>query len=297
MIRALVTGATGFTGRYVTPLLSARGFDVHGLSSWDGDIRDAAWLRDIVAAIRPHYVVHLAGTPNLPDSQAEVAYSINVQGALNLLEACGRLEERPRKIILASSCYVYGDTGAQPADEDAPLEASGAYGKSKREMERMVAMWQGRLSTMIVRPFNYTGIGHSDQFLVPKLVRLFQQRGTDASFVEPNVIRDYSDVRWVAKVYVDLLDRPECGISVNVCSGIGVPLPTLVGVLEELTGHRVAAKPKPVDGMPKAALVGVPTRLLSMVGTPSPFSLAQTLQWMLGGPAEAKNSSGNSERH
>jgi len=278
VIRALVTGATGFTGRYVTPLLEGLGFEVHGLSRKDCDIRDAAAVRATVAAINPHYVLHLAGTSNFPDSHADAMYSINVQGTVNLLEACARLAERPRKVILVSSCYVYGGTGSKPADENSALESTGAYGKSKREMEHAAAGWYERLPILIVRPFNYTGVGHGEQFFVPKLVRVFRQRGTDASFVQPNVIRDYSDVRWVAKTYVDLLARPESSTVVNICSGVGIPLGKLVSILEQLTGHRVTGRPKALDGI---SLVGSPARLLTMLGTPSPFSMEDTLRWML----------------
>jgi nucleoside-diphosphate-sugar epimerase len=280
-MRVLVTGATGFTARYVIPLLRDRGYDVHGLSSNDCDIRDSSALRDAVAERKPNYVVHLAGTPNLPDSEAEKVFSVNVDGTVNLLKACEGLAERPRKIILVSSSFVYGDTGVAPASEDAPLESSGAYGKSKREMERAAAHWFGRIPILVVRPFNYTGIGHGAQFLVPKLVRLFHERGADASFVDANVVRDYSDVRWVAGVYAHLLERPECGMAVNICSGVATSLPSLVGLLEEVTGHRVAKRPQPGKSMRKTALVGQPKRLFGMLARPSPYSVRDTLSWMV----------------
>jgi len=279
--RALVTGATGFTGRYVVPSLEARGFDVHGLSSADCDIRDAAAVRNAIRELAPDYVVHLAGTPNLPDSQADIAHSVNVDGTLNLLEACAGLDARPKKILLSSSSFVYGDTGTTPAGEDAPIAPTGEYGKSKRDMERAAARWFGRLPIVIVRPFNYTGVGHGERFLVPKLVRVFRERGADVSFVDPNAVRDYSDVRWVANVYADLLERSDAGMTVNVCSGIGTPLPALVELLENLTGHSVARGPRPPDAARKSALVGTPKKLLSLIGKPSPYSLADTLRWML----------------
>jgi nucleoside-diphosphate-sugar epimerase len=224
--------------------------------------------------------VHLAGTSNLPDSEHDTVFSVNVQGTVNLLEACERLAERPRKIILASSSYVYGDTGLAPASEDAPLRPRGAYGKSKCEMERAAARWFDRMPVLLVRPFNYTGVGHGRRFLVPKIVRAFRERAEDVSFVDPNSTRDYSDVGWVASVYVDLLKRQESGLAINVCSGVGTSLPSLVALLEELTGHSPSARPGQASGR-KTALVGNPTLLLSLLGKPSPHSLVDTLRWML----------------
>jgi GDP-6-deoxy-D-talose 4-dehydrogenase len=279
--RVLVTGATGFTGAYLVSFLKKRGLDVRGLSSADIDIRDSSAVRDAVARNTAEYVVHLAGTPNLPDSDADRAFSVNVQGTVNLLEACERWCITPRKILLASSSFVYGDTGTSPAGEDALLAPTGAYGKSKLEMERAAARWFGSLPIVIVRPFNYTGIGHGERFLVPKLVRAFRDRVVDTSFVDPNAVRDYSDVRWVASVYADLLERSDAGMTVNVCSGVGTPLPELVELLEKLTGHSVAKRPGVADAKRRTALVGAPQRLLSLVGKSSPYSLSDTLRWML----------------
>jgi GDP-6-deoxy-D-talose 4-dehydrogenase len=279
--RVLVTGATGFTATYIIPVLRNRGFQVFGVSSADCDVEDFAAVIDVITPLRPNYVVHLAGTPNLPDSQGELANGVNVQGTINVLRACERLEEQPRKVILASSSFVYGDTGIVPAAEEAPFAPTGAYGRSKCEMERAAAHWFSRMSILIVRPFNYTGVGHAGRFLVPKLVRAFRERSTDVSFVDPNVVRDYSDVRWVANVYADLLPRAESGLAVNVSSGVGTPLPTIVELLEKLTGHSIAVKPRPTEGSRKAALVGSAARLSSLLGRLSPYTLTDTLRWMV----------------
>ena len=281
--RVLVTGASGFTGRYVIPLLKQREFEVHGLSSKDCDVRDPGVLRDAVFAARPDYVIHLAGTAHLPDSESATAFGLNVDGTVNLLRACADLAVRPAKIVLASSSYVYGDTGGAPGSEDSKIAPTDEYGRSKAEMERAAMSWTGRLPIIILRPFNYTGVGHGSRFLVPKLVQLFKERGTDASFVDPSVIRDYSDVRWVAGVYRDILQRPEHGLVLNVCSGVGTPLPRLVSLLEQLSGHSVSMQPRRRTERPvkQNALVGDATRLQRLIEHPSPYSLEDTLSWML----------------
>ena len=293
--RVLVTGATGFSARYVIPILRSAGHEVFELARGiqpDAhrvacEIRDAAALRDALARIGPEYVVHLAGTPNLPDSSAELAFSVNVQGTVNLLEACGALPRKPAKIVLASSAYVYGNTGSEPADEGAPLKPTNEYGRSKLEMERAAGSWFGKLPIVILRPFNYTGVGHEQCFLVPKLVKLFRERGDDASFVDPNVVRDFSDVRWVARVYAQALGLPDSGRAINVCSGEGTPLGALVTTLERLTGHRIAKRPGggPPAG-PAQRMVGSPRSIHGLLGR-SPFRLEETLEWMMRVPAGA----------
>jgi nucleoside-diphosphate-sugar epimerase len=276
--RVLVTGATGFTASYVIPLLKQRGYEVQGLSSTDCDIRDAATVRHAVIAARPDYVVHLAGTSNLPDTERETLFGVNVEGTSNLLEACAAV--RPQRILLASSCYVYGDTGPTPAAEDAPLRPGTEYGRSKLEMENVARSWSRRLPVMILRPFNYTGVGHGEGFLVPKLVRAFKERRDDVSFVHAGVVRDFSDVRWVAGVYLTLLERGTSGSVVNICSGTGTPLPTLVGLLEKLSGHRPLHGPPGASARP-SRLVGAPGRLGGLLDASSPYALRDTLRWML----------------
>ncbi len=281
MLRALVTGSTGFTASYVIPLLKKAGYDVAGLSTQDCDIRDRLSLVSAVKAIKPDYVLHLAGTPNVPDSCADLARTVNVHGTLHLLEACDSLVNTPNKIILASSSYMYGETGSQPVEEEAHLEPTGAYGRSKRDMEYAAREWFDRLPIVMVRPFNYTGVGHKERFLVPKLIRAFQERAQDVSFVDPHVIRDYSDVRWVAHVYVDLLRRGERGTAVNVCSGLGTPLPRIVTLLERISGHHPEKRASENPATAKKVMVGNPGRLAKLGVEPSRYSLEQTLRWML----------------
>lgn len=293
--RVLVTGAGGFTARYVIPLLRQAGHEVFelarslepGAQRIACEIRDAVAVRDAVARVRPQYVVHLAGTPNLPDSQSELAFGVNVQGTVNLLEACRRLDAKPARIVLASSAYVYGDTGAEPASEDAALKPTNEYGRSKVEMERAAARWFAELPILVLRPFNYTGIGHEERFLAPKLVKLFRERGEDASFVDADVVRDYSDVRWVGEVYARSLDLPVFGRALNVCSGEGTALSALVAMLEALTGHRPAKRSGANPSTrPSVSLVGAPGAIQQLAGR-SRYRLEDTLRWMLDESAAA----------
>lgn len=281
MTRVLVTGATGFTARYVIPLLEARGDTVLRLSTRNCDVRNAADLREAVASARPQQVLHLAGTPNLDDSQADLAQAVNVQGTINLLAACEALPEPPRRIIVASSCYVYGDTGHAPAHERAPLRPRGAYGRSKLDMEQAAARWAERLPIVIVRPFNYTGVGHDERFLVPKLVRAFRSDTPDVSFVYPGVVRDFSDVRWVAAVYAALLGAGKVTGVLNVCSGKSMSLEQLIEMLAEMTGRRPRRPIAAPASDQVSRLVGSPARLAA-AGIPfSPYSLTDTLRWMV----------------
>jgi len=285
--RILVTGATGFTARYVIPLLEEVGAEVWKLSRTAEkggraiacDITDARGLRETVNMIQPKYVIHLAGTSNLPDSKKETAFRINVDGTTNLLEACNALHEKP-KVLLASSSYVYGDTGSVPAPESRPPAPANEYGRSKLQMERVAATWFDRVPIVIARPFNYTGIGHGEQFLVPKLIKAFRDKSQDLSFVDAAVERDFSDVRWISAVYMALAEKGVAGKVYNVCSGVGTRLSEIVGMLERLSRYRPASGSVAMASVElRNRMVGDPARLRELADM-SAFPLEATLAWM-----------------
>ena len=96
------------------------------------------------------------------------------------------------------------------------------YAASKLAMEWMAAdLLPTDFRSCMTRPFNYTGVGQTESFLVPKLVAHFAQRRPHVELGNLDVVRDFSDVRAVAQAYVRLLtaDVPE-GVT-NLCSGVG----------------------------------------------------------------------------
>ncbi len=70
----------------------------------------------------------------------------------------------------------------------------------------MARTYADRLPIVLTRPFNYTGVGQSESFVVPKLVSHFANRSASVELGNIDVVRDFSDVRAVAEAYVRLLD-------------------------------------------------------------------------------------------
>ncbi|MCK7491693.1 MAG: GDP-mannose 4,6-dehydratase [Comamonadaceae bacterium] len=88
----------------------------------------------------------------------------------NLLQAIAEAAPGVRKVLLASSANVYGNTDADPIGEDVPPAPVNHYACSKLAMEFIARTWFDRLPIVITRPFNYTGPGQTEAFLIPKLV-------------------------------------------------------------------------------------------------------------------------------
>ena len=108
--RILVSGSTEFVGGWLTPELEQAGHQVVGMPLPGVlDIADAPAVRDLVAAVRPEAVVHLAGVAYAPDASADAtkALRVNVGGTLAMLEACRR--EMPGiAVLVVGSAEVYG---------------------------------------------------------------------------------------------------------------------------------------------------------------------------------------------
>ena len=118
MPTALVTGAAGFTGKYVASALARRGYRVFGVglgqpsgSDWvPCDLTNKLETKDTVSRINPDVVVHLAALAFVPDNNPEDFYRVNIFGTLNLIEALTANRQPPSRVLIASSANVYGNT-------------------------------------------------------------------------------------------------------------------------------------------------------------------------------------------
>ncbi|WP_322042764.1 GDP-mannose 4,6-dehydratase [Paraburkholderia sp. J67] len=297
-VRTLVTGLRGFTGVYLADVLRAAGHTVVSGSRADAssvdsqgsgfDITSLEQCRRVIEEVRPDYIVHLAAISFVGHANDLEFYHVNVLGTLNLLQACEDVGHTPRKILIASSANVYGNVESDAIDESFPLTPVNHYAASKMAMEAMVRTWFERLPIVITRPFNYTGVGQSERFLVPKIVSHFLRREPVISLGNIDVARDFSDVRFVAQVYGALLESEVAGETFNVCTGQPYSLAQILALCGELTGHeiRVEVNPAFVRKTDVKTLVGSPARLLAKVPEAQPIPFDDTVRWMLGlGPS------------
>lgn len=285
--RALVTGLAGFTGRYVAAELQAAGYDVAGLQGADGvavDLTDRAAVAAAVQHLQPDVVVHLAAIAFVAHSDVEQMYKVNVVGTRNLLEALAALPQKPSAVLVASSANIYGNTDVAVIHEDVPAAPANDYAVSKLAMEYMARLWTDRLPIIVVRPFNYTGVGQAENFLLPKIVAHFKRREARIELGNLHVWRDFSDVRVVAASYRHLLagGAANAGQVFNVSSGKAYSLGEALDMMADIAGCRIDVHVNPafVRANEVVRLTGDNGRLQTAVGTIEPPPLAQTLRWM-----------------
>ena len=276
----LISGAHGFTGRHLITMARARGYAVHALRA---DLMRLDDLRNEVAQVNPDFVVHLAGVSFVGHAEIDAFYRINVLGSLHLLDALASLDTKPQSILMASSANVYGNCAESPITETQSPAPVNHYAASKLAMEHMARTRLDDLPVFFARPFNYTGVGQSSDFLIPKLVQHFVARSTVVELGNMDVEREFNDVRFVCDAYLRLLQRAAPGETYNLCTGRTYSLREVLVMLTDLTGHPVEARVNPAFVRPHeiARLCGDSTKLLSCIGNVDRFGLRDTLDWML----------------
>jgi GDP-4-dehydro-6-deoxy-D-mannose reductase len=291
-VRALITGAGGFVGSYLTRHLEACGDEVVGHDS-EVDITDGTAIRDAMVAARPDAVYHLAAASHVGsswDAPAEVL-RVNAMGTLNVLLAA--TEAKVERVLVVGSAEEYGKVRPEelPLAETAPLRPVSPYGASKAAAEQLaVQAHLGRgLGVVMVRPFNHLGPGQSDRLVASTLAHQIaanERSGSDvimAGDLSPR--RDFTDVRDVVRAYRLLVEHGEPGEVYNVCSGEDV---AIAEVADHLIGRstrdmRVELDPERLRPVDLPVLRGDNTKLVAATDWKREIPLDQTLgdilQW------------------
>lgn len=294
--RALITGANGFTGRYLRNELEHHGWEVWGLghsaASADdssrylqADLLDVDSIGQAVEQVMPDAIFHLAAIAFVGHGSPNDFYRVNVLGARNLLQALAGLSRQPDSVLLASSANVYGNAAEGQLSETTPYNPANDYAVSKASMEMMARLWQDKLPLVMVRPFNYTGVGQSVDFLVPKIVDHFKRKADVIELGNLKIWRDFSDVRDVVHAYRCLAEECPVGEVVNICSGRTHSLLDVVEMAKTLSGHDIEVRVNPafVRANDVSILYGDAAKLTHLLGSWQPRPFNDTLAWMLNG--------------
>ena len=222
----LVTGADGFIGRHLVPVLAGHGHQVERHTRQDGDIAHGSLSYGGVT-----HVFHLAARTFVPESWTNpfAFYETNVMGTINVLEFCRRQQA---SLTLVSS-YVYGTPQQLPVPEQHPSRAFNPSAQSKilaEESARYYAAQFG-IRVAIIRPFNVYGPGQSERFLIPSLIRQALSPNSDTiSIQDPRPRRDYLYVTDLVDLLLKLLEHRSSD-TYNAGSGQSVSIQELVDLI------------------------------------------------------------------
>lgn len=258
----IVTGGAGFIGsnlcerllssgrsvRVIDNLFSGRtenlcGFDQAYAGSFEFlqiDIRNFEQLRKAFRGCQRVY--HLAAIPSVQHSIDDPAESnsVNVDGTLNVLTAAK--EVGASKVVLASSCAVYGDTEVLPVGENLPANPLSPYAVTKYcdELYADVFARVFDLSSLCLRYFNVFGPrqdpGSDYAAVIPKFITRMLSGVPPIIFGDGEQSRDFIFVENVAAANMLAADSNAKGLAINIGTGDQRTLNELVSTLNHILG-------------------------------------------------------------
>lgn len=258
MSRVLIFGAGGFVGSYLCKEFLNNGYKVSGIDKGEGsalpsevdfyrtDLIQANEVEKLIGQIQPDIIVNLAAISSVGASwnMPQTTMAINVIGALNIMEAARKSEKKPRILFVGSSEeYVISEN---PLDENTQLNANNPYGISKVTQEQFAKLYREQYGLKIycVRPFNHTGIGQRDSFVLPsfcKQVAEIDKSGKDGKIQVGNlkVKRDFSHVKDVVRAYRMIVESDNCNQIYNVGSGNAYSLEDMLTYIIGLSNQHI----------------------------------------------------------
>ena len=266
---------------------------------FQADLLDAESVKSVIHTCAPDIIVNLAAVSSVGVSWniPQTTISVNVVGALNIMEAARACISMP-KLLLVGSSEEYeikmpaagkhkkaADTAAgadresrmsaesSPAaadgiseetplnannlaadgiSEETPLNANNPYGISKMAQESFAQMYRERYGMKIycVRPFNHTGVGQRDSFVLPSFCRqaaAIEKSGRPGTIRVGNLAaeRDFSDVRDIVRAYRMIVESEDCTEIYNVGSDKAYSLKELLEYIVSLCSQNITVETDP----------------------------------------------------
>ena len=263
-MKYLVTGGAGFIGSHLVELLIKNGHLVRVLDDFssgsranldsvraspllevvEGDVRDAKLVGRLV--IGTDGIFHQAALVSVQQSleQPALSFDINVRGTVVVLESA-RLAGIKR-VVLASSAAVYGDSAMLPLSEGTQTNPLSPYALDKCSMEHYAAQYHRLygLETIVLRYFNVYGPRQSPASPYSSVISLFFDqisRGKGVTvYGDGEQSRDFAHALDVVQVNVTaMMGRYTAFRAYNVGSGRETTINELIGMLSDIAGRHV----------------------------------------------------------
>jgi len=267
-VKYLVTGGAGFIGSNIAHELIKCGEQVRIIDNFstgfrsnltgildsieliDGDIRDFWTVREAVEGV--DYILHQAALPSVPRSIANplTSNNVNVDGTLNLLEAARQASVK--RMVMASSSAVYGDTPVLPKHEEMKRNPLSPYAITKLTNEEYCRVYYELygLETVCLRYFNIFGPRQdpNSQYsaVIPKFISALQSGEPPVVYGDGEQSRDFTYISNTVKAnLLAATSESAPGNIYNIACGGQFTLNTLLETLREIIGVDTKARYDP----------------------------------------------------
>ena len=299
MKRVLVTGATGFVGRHALPALTARGFEVHAVSSRPGrsdasahwheaDLLGSGDADRVMKAVRPTHLLHLAWFVT-PGAFWRAPENVDWVGAsLRLLRAFATHGEGARRAALAGTSAEYDWSGGTCHETRTPLRPATLYGSAKHGLHVVADAFAREAGLRLAwgRLFFLYGPYEAPGRLVSSLASSLL-RGVRVPCSLGEQRRDFLHAGDAGDAFAALLDSAVDG-AVNIASGEAVPVHDVISAVAARAGgaHLLDWGGHPVSPGEAPTVVADVARLRDEVGWQPRWSLREgldaTVDWWRG---------------
>ena len=311
----LITGGAGYIGSHVADEFLTNGKDVviydslyQGLESRIeylrkkhnkeiplvvADIRDTTKLNEVLTTYKPYGIIHTAALKAVGESmeKPDEYFEVNFHATTKMLELAS--QHGIKNFIFSSTAAVYGSPDhSNPIKEDDPKNPISPYGASKLaaegEVNKFLAI-PGNHGTSL-RFFNVVGtaapelLDNSVENLVPIVINKIKAGeppviyGTDYPTPDGTCVRDYVDVRDIARAHLKAADFDgELPLALNVGTGVGGSVHDVIRLVAEASGHTnvVALEVDPRAGDP-AFLCADISLIMKILGFSTKHSLTSS---------------------
>jgi UDP-glucose 4-epimerase len=216
---------------------SRRDEPLPGITMFAGGIADAALLDAAFSGLET--VVHLAGLADAAESSRQPLeyFDVNVGGTAAVMDAARR--QQVKRVVFASSAYVYGAPDFTPVTEEHPLRPCSVYATSKAAAEHVVAgcTRANGGSAAIARFSNLYGAPFGASTVVGRLLHA-AVAGLPLTVRSTTPVRDFLHVDDAVAALIALAaaDVPESSAEiVNVSTGIGTSVGQLTALVAEVS--------------------------------------------------------------
>ena len=246
----LVTGGSGFIGRNIVGLLKREGHTVGTFDIKDKDseadyhiMQDVRNMNMLLKACKGiDYVFHLAAVTSPPEFEnlAGEGYDVNVIGTYNVL-AAGAING-VKRVILASSSSIYGQTSTPASETDLPSTYTNFYPGSKRINEITGRIFLNyNIETVFLRYFNTYGIGENSKgsysSVIWKFIDDIRNKRKPTIYGDGKQRRDFIYVKDTARASILAMENGKTGEAYNVGTGRSVDFNSVFQIVKEEMGY------------------------------------------------------------
>src|SRR3954469_5716036 len=274
-MKILVVGGAGYIGSVCSELLLNEGHQVAIFDSLaeghraavderaefiEGDLANAALIKEVMARVRPDAVMHFAASALVGESMQNPSkyFRNNICNGLNLLDAM--VAAGVERIVFSSTCAIFGPPDRVPIDETAATRPINPYGESKLAFEKILRWYDEihGLKSVCLRYFNAAGASerfgedhHPETHLIPAVLQAALGKrpnveifGTDYDTPDGTCIRDYIHIIDLARAHILALAAADSG-RYNLGTGGGSSVREIIETCRKISGRKIAAIERP----------------------------------------------------